>query len=204
MIISASIGEKRRENVGDNFEHCFICKESIQKTVIVSRSFSPAVQLVVTGICACGGGAGACGAACVGGPRAVAGAGCLGWAGLACWACAPWAGLACWPVGLRPVLAASAGGTRGQSLPLSPGSRVAAACDRARAVAEHCASFSPQSTVGGVAVLIKLGCHTMEVSCTSHPITFIIAVTARWSSAHAHSRLHRVRIISERYAIGNR
>ena len=106
-----------------------------------------------------------------------------------------WACGRCWP--------RRRGGPVGRAS-RSPESRVAAAGDRAWAVAEHCASFSPQSTVGGVAVLIKLGCHTMEVSCTSHPITFIIAVTARWSSAHAHSRLHRVRIISERYAIGNR
>ena len=57
---------------------------------------------------------------------------------------------------------------------------------------------------GGAAAPTKPGRHATEAPRAPHPTTPTIAVTARWSSAHAHSRLHRVRIISERHATGNR
>ena len=120
MKISASTGEKRRGKICEKLvkisSTVLYAKNRYKRRVFFFHAvFHLLFPLVATGTCACGGGAGACGAACVGGPRAVAGAGCLGQAGLACWACAPWAGLACWPVGLRPVLAASAAGPAGRA-----------------------------------------------------------------------------------------
>ena len=92
----------------------------------------------------------------------------------------------------------SVGPPKGATVGISPQSLARVSCGccvrSCRAVAEHCALFLPQRTVGGVTVLINLGSHTILGSFTSHPIPHIVPVKARWSSAHVHSRLHRARL----------